>query len=175
MTSYQLRRFGREATTILVLAMVLFAAGAIAMIRTTVFVQSTQALVAMSDADLASQADLIVLATVGGQTSRAVTMPGSHALTTTTLNVERTLKGAPQATVQVTTRGGDAGNVIERNDDEAQFAPGRVLVFLYQDPRNGPMVLGGIQGLYRLAGDTARSDVREVSLKQLLATIAARR
>jgi len=174
-TSYQLRHFGKEASTILVLAVVLFAAGAIAMIRTTTFVQSSHALVAMSDADLASQADLVVLATVGGQTSRAVTTPGSHTLTTTTLNVERTLKGAPRATVQVTTRGGDAGTVIERDEDEAQFAPGRVLVFLYADPTNGPMVLGGIQGLYRVAGDMARSEAREVPLNQLLASIAARR
>jgi hypothetical protein len=156
----------------------MFATGALVMVRSTTLIHSSMALVAMSNVDLTRASDAVVLGDVGAQSTRNATSAVGTAgvLTETTLNVTSTLKGPALTTVVVTTQGGQTPGVIERNHDEAAFAPGqRVVVFLHAEPTGGWTVVGGLQGSYIVDGSTAGNELRHVSLAELLATIRTSR
>jgi nitrous oxidase accessory protein NosD len=121
--------------------------------------------VALDDAELAARADTIV---VGHITAvRTVVYPGGHVATDATLEVQDSLKGAPEgSTLTVEVPGGVVGGVVF----EAVGAPPLIvgsLVFGYFET-SGAVVrpLGLSYGLYRVWGTdwSVHRDLRGLAL-----------
>ncbi|HEY6957713.1 MAG TPA: hypothetical protein VI814_02700 [Candidatus Limnocylindria bacterium] len=172
------RRLALELLMALSLTALFTGFGVITVLRTTTFVNSSMVLVPMSDLDLAREADTIVLADVRGQATRVAGVRHGvpSVFTDSKVDVIRVLKGSPASSLTVTTSGGSASGVIERNADEASISTGdRVVLFLSTAPTGETVVVGGIQGRYYVTGDSVSNEVHHGTLQGLIATVEASR
>jgi hypothetical protein len=95
-------------------------------------------------------ADAVVVGRVIGAQSRW-TEDRRRIVTDVTVEVDEALKGAPGKTVIIRQPGGRVGDVGQRVDGIASFAPGeQVLVFLEARPDGAYLVQGMSQGKFRI-------------------------
>lgn len=100
------------------------------------------------------EAEAIVLGTVTA-TRSAFDPSGRWILTTATIEVGKSLKGAPGGTIEVTVPGGTVDGIRQETVGVPSFRPGDERVLFVRRDRLGPTVLYLDQGSYEIRKDSA--------------------
>ena len=112
----------------------------------------------LSTEQLTDAADFVVLGTVDAVWTE---IDNGKCWTRARVDVERTFKGAPDAQVVVSQRGGFCGPMAERAESVARFSEGEHAYFFLEELENGSTgVVGMMQGKFTLRMDpTVRHEI----------------